>query len=620
MNDAGRPAWRRFLPYLHGVRGMLGAGLLASLAQAAMQWAAPWPLKVIFDSVLLHHRVPGVLSFLPSSAGGRLIELTLLTLAVAALLGVFGYAANRWVAHAGQRVVFRLRCDLFSHLENQSVGFHQRRTAGDLISRLTGDSSQIQGLLVDVVPTVMNSMFTLTGMVVIMLLVDWRLGLISLVVAPVLAVVVRHYLRRIKTTQRQALRAQGDALGVAQEVLTSLTVVQAFGGEPREADRFAAASGAGLEANRRAVVLQSEFTPLVAFLMTATTALVVYVGAHAALRGDLTPGELLVFMAYLRGMYTPVRQLAKLAGVVGRGQAAAERVAELLDTDESVPEVRRPVRVVRARGAVQFDCVGFSYADGHPALTDVSFDVPARTRLALVGATGSGKSTLVRMVPRFLDPGSGVIRLDGVDLRELALADLRRQIALVPQEPYLFRATVWENITYGGQELTRADAVRAARAAGVAELIEQFSDGFDTVVAERGATLSGGQRQCVAIARAMARNAPILLLDEPTTGLDVAVEGLLLAALERLGEGRTTILVSHQPAAVRHAERVAVLREGRLAHIGTHDELASAGQAWWHPDPQGRRASHSRRRPPVRALGKAATSGRSGRPESTATA
>lgn len=589
-----RGAWRRFAPYTHGVRGMLAAGLAASVAQAITQWAAPWPLKVIFDSVLGHRSLPRLLDFLPADPIGRLAVLTAATVAIAVALGVSGYAANRWVAHAGQRVVFALRCHLFTHLQSQSVGFHQRRTTGDLISRLTGDTAQIQSLVVDMVPTVLNNVVTLAGMIVIMLILDWQLAVAALAITPILTIAVRYYLRRIKDVQRDALRAQGEAVGIAQEVLTSLPVVQAFGAEELESRRFAAASDAGLVANRRAVVLQSEFTPLVTFLMTTTGALIIYIGTRAALSGSLTPGELLVFLAYLRGMYTPVRQLAKLAGIVGRGQAAAERVTELLDTDEAVPEVRRPARLVRARGTLSFDNVSFAYPDSTPALTDITIEVPARTRLAVVGANGSGKSTLLRMIPRFIDPAAGVIRLDGVDLRELSLADLRRQIALVPQEPYLFRATVWQNITYSRDDLGRREAQQAARAAGVAEVIENFPDGYDTVLAERGANLSGGQRQCLVLARAMARDAPILLLDEPTTGLDVELEALLLDALERLGQGRTTLIISHQATAIGCCQEAAILANGRLRDIGTQAHLAAAGLAWWRqPEQYGRPAPHS---------------------------
>jgi ATP-binding cassette subfamily B protein len=570
----------RFAPYLRPVQGLLAAGLAASLLQAVLQWVAPWPLKVIFDSVLGSHPVPAPFDWLPVHPAGRLAALTGVTVAVAVLLAVTDYASNRWVAQAGQRVVSVIRADLFGHLQRQSLGFHQRHQTGDLMSRLDSDTQDIQNLTVDVLPTVLNNAVTLIGFVVIMLLVNPALGAVSLIVIPVMYWLVRHYMTRIKTAQRAALWALGDSSGVAQEVLSSLPAVQAFGAEEREAQRFAVANGNQLRASLRAIVLQSAFTPLVALTMTVTTAAVVYLGARSVLAGRLTPGDLLVFSAYLRGMYNPVRQLAKLAGVTGRGQAAAERVAGILGTDEAVPEPARPRRIARPRGSLTLAGVEFSYPDGTRVLRQVNLEIPAGARQALVGQTGSGKSTILRLIPRFADPAKGTVLLDGIDIRQLSLADLRHQIAFVPQEPYLFRASIWENIAYGLARGTRSAAISAARAAGVHEVIASLPGGYDAIIAERGASLSGGQRQCVALARALARDAPILLLDEPTTGLDVAVESVLLDALDRAGAGRTTFIVSHQFSAVRGADSIAVLEQGRITECGTHHELARSGRTY----------------------------------------
>ncbi len=325
---------RQLVPFLRPVRGLLAAGIAMSVLQAAMQWIAPWPLKVIFDSVLAHHRVPALFSWLPTRASALLMALSLLTITIAALLGLFSNYANRWVANAGQKLVFGLRTALFSHLERQSLGFHQRRRTGDLMSRLDGDITQLQSLMVDAVPVVIKNVATLTGFVVIMLLVNASLGLTMLAVLPVMFLLVRHYLGRIRAAQRVAMRAQGEAAATAQEVLSSLPVVQAFGAEQREAERYAQATVTDLRAGLRAVVLQSTFTPLVTFTMTTAAAVVVYMGSRAVLAGHLHPGDLIVYTAYLRGMYTPVRQLSKLAGTLGKGRAAAERVGEILETDE----------------------------------------------------------------------------------------------------------------------------------------------------------------------------------------------------------------------------------------------------------------------------------------------
>ncbi len=564
---------RRFLHYLRPVRGMIAAGIAASVVQAAMQWLEPWPLKVIFDSVIGNRPLPSWLAVLPRDPGVRLDILALSMLVIAAWTGLFRYAADRLVAQAGQRVVFDLRTDLFRHIESQSISFHQRRVTGDLLSRLGGDVQSVQGVMVNAVPTLTNNVLTIAGMLVIMLLVDWQYTLVAMSLTPLLYLAMRHFLGRIKAQQRHARRWEGTATGVAQEVLTSITAVQAFGREDAEAERYGQATARSLEANQEAVSVQAAFTPTVTFLMTAATVLVVWFGATAVVSGHLTPGELLVFMAYLRAMYSPVRQVAKLGNVITRGSAAAERLAEVLDTDERIPErahARRPAHVL---GELTFDHVRLEYPGGRRALDDVLLHVPAGTRVAIIGATGSGKSSLLRLVPRFYDPTGGAVLLDGMDLRDLSLAGLRELVAYVPQEPYLFGGTVWENITYGGLGLSREAAVVAARAAGVHDVLARLPDGYDTIVAERGASLSGGQRQCIALARAMVRDPRILVLDEPTTGLDEQAQGWLLAALDRVSSGRTTLVVGHDRRVVDNADLVVGMAGGRIVAAGSGHEV-----------------------------------------------
>ncbi|MDE2282574.1 MAG: ABC transporter ATP-binding protein [Actinomycetales bacterium] len=571
----------RFRSHIRPVRAMLGAGLAASVLAAVMQWLIPWPLKFIFDSVLGHRTLPSWLHWMPHQRSGLLVAMMLAMIAIAAALAVSDYFSTRLMATAGQRVVLNIRRELFDHLEAQSPQFHQSRRTGDLLARLGGDVQAIQSAVINAVPTLVRNVLTLTGMIAIMLIVDWRFALLAMTLVPLLLWATHHYLARIKAYQRLTRRSDGDANAVAQEVLNAMTVVQAFGAEAVEAARYGEATERGLEQNRRAIVAQSQFTPLMTLAMSLSTAMVLYFGARDVIAGSLTAGDLLVFTAYLRGMYSPVRQLSKLAGVVGRAHAAAERVVELLDTHEEVPEVPEPRHLARVRGEIVLADVSVAYPGGTPVISGVSLHLDPGTRLALVGTTGSGKSTLVRLLPRFLDPTSGAVYLDGVKLTDLALADLRRQIAYVPQEPYLFRAPVWENIVYGSVELGRTGAIGAARRAGLHELIESFPQGYDTLASERGQSLSGGQRQCIAIARAMARNAPILLLDEPMTGLDAELESTVLGAIDLVAAGRTSIIVSHQLSRLGAVDHIAVVSDGRIDESGTHAQLMNQRRLYW---------------------------------------
>ena len=553
-----------FRPHLRAVRRSLALGMAASVATALLQLASPWPLKFIFDSVLSSRPLPSWLSWLPHGHAALLGALSAAMVVIAVVLAATDYLSNRLVATAGQQAVFELRSRLFRHIEMQRSAFHQRRTTGDLLARLGGDVQAIQSAVVTAVPTLTRNSLTLVGMVVIMLAIAWRFTLLSLAVAAVLFWITRAYLRRIKLIQRLARRADGEASSIAQEVLVSMPVVQAFGAEDHEARRYSKATRRGLEANRRAIVAQSELTPMTTLALTVSTVLVLFYGAQGVIHQQLTPGDLLVFMAYLKGMYSPMRQLAKLAGVVARAQAAAERVAEILLTHEEVPELASPRPLGRPRGVVTLNRVSFSYPSGPQVLQGVELEVPAGTSLALVGATGSGKSTLLRLIPRFFDPTSGSVRLDGLDVRQFPLADLRRQIAYVPQETYLFQGTIWENILYGSGPGNQGTAIAAAKRAGVHDVFAALEDGYDTVIGQRGLSLSGGQRQCLAVSRAMARQAPILLLDEPTVGLDRELEAILVAALDRLRQGRTTIVVSHQQSTVSRCDRTVVLEGGRI--------------------------------------------------------
>jgi ATP-binding cassette subfamily B protein len=573
--------WIFFLDWgldLHAVRFAIMGGVAFSAFRAMLTWIVPVPLKLIFDSVFANHPLPSGLSWMPAQHTDRLYLLVGAMVAIAILLGLTAYGADLLLAGAGQKVVFDLRTRLFRHLTEQSAAFHHRRKQGDLLARLGGDVQAMQSVVVNVVPVVAENVLTVFGMLVIMFILQWQFSLLAMSLLPVLWLVMRHYMAAIKTAQREARRNEGNASAVAQQILVALPVVQAFGTEGAEVDRYGTLASGGLTANRRAILLQSRFTPMVTLLMTTSTVLVMLYGGTKVLDGQLTPGDLLLFSAYFGGMYTPARQLAKLAGTIGIGQASAERVTEVMNTHAEVPARPAAHRPGVVFGRIEYEHVSFAHPDSGIVLDNVQLEIPAGHRQALVGSTGAGKSTMLRLIPRFIDPTMGAVRLDGIDLRDLDLEWLRRNVALVPQELALLRPTVWENVVYGSDWTTLADAEAAARDVGVHDVLAGLRDGYETEVGESGSGLSGGQRQCIAVARAMARDAKVLLLDEPTTGLDATTQSVVVDALERLSQGRTTLIVSHQLNAVHSADRITVVSHGRMVEHGTHHELV-AGQS-----------------------------------------
>jgi subfamily B ATP-binding cassette protein MsbA len=441
------------------------------------------------------------------------------------------------------------------------------------MSRLSGDVSNIQDMVVNSTSTIFGNALSIALMFVIMLRLDWRYTLLTMTTAPILFVVTRHYRGAIKQLTRRQRRSEGQVSSIVQEVISSIRVVKAFTREDFEQQRFEEQSNASLLLSLRMAKLQAQFTPIVGLLGSLGTIIVLGLGTREILLGRLTPGELLVFLSYYQSMYSPLRQLAKISVTTARGLASAERVLEILDTEPDLRDFPGARPAPPLSGHVVFDRVTFGYDHDRPVLHEISLEAKPGTVTALVGATGSGKTTTLSMIPRFYDPDQGSLSIDGHDIREFTARSLREQVGLVLQEPVLFRCSIYDNISYGNPHASRADILSAADQANVTEFVDRLPDGFDTIVAERGGSLSGGQRQRIAIARALVRNAPILILDEPTVGLDVETEQLVLQALYRLMENRTTFVIAHHLSTIRRADRVVVFREGRIVEVGTHDDL-----------------------------------------------
>ncbi|MDA8095741.1 MAG: ABC transporter ATP-binding protein [Betaproteobacteria bacterium] len=549
-------------------------------ARAGVLLVLPWPLKFIVDNVIFKKPLPlwanGLLPD-PATQGPALLDalgLTMLALGLAdAALVYFG---NRIILDAGQRIVLALRRDLFAHLQRLSTDFHRRHMSGEVMSRLSADTREVQDFIsalgIDILPHVL----TIVGMAAVMLRVDWRYALITLSVAPLLGAIAHHFAGRLRRALRKVREEEGALWGSAQEVLANASLVQAFDRADHEDRRFHEKARKGFDAALLANRLQSSFSPMMNATIAVATSAITWYGAVRVTLGALTPGDLLIFLAYLRGIVTPARQLAKTGRTFGRAAVAMERIGEYRAERATVAEARETRTPPQISGRVDVRAVSFGYAPQHRILDDISFVLEPGKTVALVGTTGSGKSTLAHLIARFYDPEAGSILFDGCDLRTLPLNFLRRQVAIVPQEPLLFNAPIWENIAYGREGATREDAIEAATAAGVDEVITKIPGGYDGTAGERGLTLSGGQRQCIAIARAMLCDAPVVILDEPSSSLDATTEQRLMRALERLRARRAALVIAHRLSTVKNADSILVLEQGRIVQRGTHAQLLEA--------------------------------------------
>jgi len=559
--------------------------LIAVLMQTAMDLLGPWPIKVVFDNVLGKRELEEPLrSFLGGVIGGRsLAPLGLLNIMIAAMLlfalvdALFTFLGGLLTASIGQRVVYRLRVRIFDHIQRLSISFHKTSRAGDLSARLTSDIQAIQDMVSSGLNTLLTNVFSVLGILIVVSVVNWRFALLMVGATPLLLFVGSSYRRRIRQATKQLRKIEGQVGATAQEKIGAIQVVQAFANEDEEAQEFARQTRQSLDAGLTISWLQSELSPLVDLVGVIALAGIVWLGAREVLSGRVTLGELLLFTTYFRSILSPARQLSKLSTQFSKANASAERIQEVLDIQPDVRDMPGARSAPALRGAVAFEDVWFGYDQRAPVLRGVSAEAEPGMLVALVGATGSGKSTLMSLIPRFHDPQSGRVLLDGIDMRRFTLASLRDQISLVLQEPVLFHGSIRDNIAYGRPGVSDIEILHAAKAANVHEFVSRLPDGYATVIGERGGTLSGGQRQRISIARAIVRDAPILLLDEPTSGLDAESEALVMDAFYRLMRDRTTFVVAHRLATIERANLILVLHQGEIREWGTHRELLRMG-------------------------------------------
>ncbi len=573
-----RQPLRRFLrPY----RGSLSLASGLILVETLLDLARPWPLKLAVDNAIGGQPVGGPLGVLDQlSPAGLAAVAAGAGIGLVGIGALVGYLITYLTSATAERVGADLRESVFGRLLGLGLPFHDRHRSGDLVTRLTGDVARVEDSMVAWFTVLVPEVLTLAGMIVVVLAIDLTLGLAALAVVPPLALVVALRRRRIRVAQRASRDADAALASEATEVLRNVRVVQAFTREGEAGGQFSGRSRSAVRAALGAMDLEARWSPVADLLLAAGGGLVLWLGVTAVTSGRMTLGTLLVVLAYLSSLYGPIRALARLARTLARGAASRERILEVLDSGEVVPEAAEPLQAGPPRQGLALRGVWFAYAEGAPVLRHLDLEVAAGERVCVVGPTGAGKSTLLALLLRFYDPDAGAVELDGADLRDLDLASLRRQLALVPQDPWMLDGTVADNVRFGRPGASREELEAAARATRVDELIEQLPDGWDTEIGEGGVRLSGGQRRRVALARAILRDASVLLLDEPTSGLDAASEQAVLDALDRAAEGRTVLSVSHHLSLAARADRVVVLDGGRVVEQGPPGELLAAGGAY----------------------------------------
>jgi subfamily B ATP-binding cassette protein MsbA len=583
--DTTQPAPARGLvldllrPYRVGVAIVFAA----MLVETAMALLAPWPLKIVIDNALGGHPLPAWLAWvhdlgIDRTAMGLALFAGLATLLIAVIDSVAGYIDAYWTESVGQYVAHDLRRRIYDQLNRLSLDFYAKHQVGPLLSTLTTDVDTVQDFASDATLSIVVDLMTIVGMVAIMFWLEWDFALIAVGVTPFLLIFVMRFKRAVKTATREVRKRQSDILAVASQGLGSMRSVKAFDRQDVESARMEEASSATVAAALKARRVKSMLSPVVAIVVALCTAVVLWRGTSVILAGAMTVGALTVFLAYLAKFFKPVQDLAKMTNTIAQTQVALERIQAILSADDVVPQ-RPGARAPSAlKGAIAFEHVAFGYVADAPVLRDVSFGIAPGQVVGIVGATGSGKSTIVSLIPRFYDVTAGRVTIDGVDVRDYALHPLRRQIGYVLQETVLFRGTIRENIAYGRAGPASDEEVRAAaKLANAEEFIAKLPQGYDTIVGERGDTLSGGQRQRIGIARAIIRDNPILILDEPTAALDTESEHLVMAGLERLMKGRTVITIAHRLSTIRGADNIIVLKDGVVAEQGRHEALLASG-------------------------------------------
>ncbi len=573
---------RLLLDLARPYRGTLSVILLAMLLEAAMSLASPWPLKVILDNVIGPHKAPPVIAYLLGSVEGHSTRMHLAALAglafvlIALIKALASYIENYFTGSVGQWIAHDLRMRTYHHLQRLSLSYYDTHHTGALLSTITDDVQTIQGFVSSSTLGIGVDLITIVCMVILMFWLNWDFTLIALGITPLLLLFVARFKKAVKSATHEVRLKQSSIVSVVQEGLESIRVVQAFGRQDLEQAQLDAVSRATVQAALKARRIKSSLSPIVTLTVSCCTALVLWRGADLVLENAMTVGALIVFLSYLSSFFKPVQDLAKMSNTIAQAAVGVERIRAILETDMITPERPGAIAAPPMNGGISFEQVSFKYGAEAPILRDVSFVIQPGQFIGIIGPTGGGKSTIMSLIPRFYDPTSGKILMDGADLLDFQIQSVRDQIGYVLQDTVLFRGTVFDNIAFGRSGATREEVIEAATLANADEFIQKMPLGYETMLGEGGGhALSGGQRQRIGIARVMVRNTPILLLDEPTAALDSESEKAVMEALERLMKGRTVVMVAHRLSTVRNADNIIVIKNGSVAEQGTHRELLS---------------------------------------------
>ena len=566
-------------------RGWLIIVFVAMLIETAMSIAAPWPLKIIIDNVVGKHKLPEFLGWLRDFSYG---EHTLALAGVAAggavliaLIGaIAGYIDNYYTESVAQYVANDLRQRLYHHLHRLSLKYYDTHKIGNMLSTITSDVGTIQSFASTALLSILVDALTIVGMVFVMLYLNFDFALIAVGVTPFLLLFVARFKKAVKKATHEVRKRQSDIVAVVQEGLESVRSVKAFGRQDLEEGRLREASMETVQAALKARRVKSLLSPIVSVTVSLCVAIVLWRGAGLILRDAMTIGALTVFLSYLNKFFKPVQDLAKMTNVIAQAAVGLERIQTILDADAIIPQKPGARDPGKLRGEIVFEHVAFAYDPAAPVLRDINLTIQPGQRIGVCGPTGGGKSTVLSLIPRFYDPTLGRVLIDGVAVTDYRLDRLREQIGFVLQDTVLFAGSIRDNIAYGRPEATPEEIIQAAKMANAHDFISEMPHGYDSMVGERGLTLSGGQRQRIGIARAIVRNAPILILDEPTAALDTESEKLVMEALERLMKGRTVITIAHRLSTIRDADKIVVLKGGLIAEEGTHEELLTRNRIY----------------------------------------